>query len=309
MKKYTLFSIVLIALITLLVYIEENTATTFYLFGINITLPNAVWTAIFLGIFYLFSLIFFGVLNIKEYFYKKNIQKDIEILITNIKNRILYKEPVKKEMKILKNCNSFVNNIEGLNIKPKKCEKFEFLEDIEKLVNGEVIEISKYKLSDENPWFIMNIKNRLKKDPNFAKEILKKYRNEELKKYAFEIYAKNEKTSINEILKFDYEIDFEIVKAHIKDPDIKLLLQKAKLSPKEEIETARALHQTIDPDREFEIIEPLKWGSAYLALKYEHIEKAKEIIEEYELKFFEFFLKLRESGIKADIDEYIDSEI
>ena len=50
-------------------------------------------------------------------------------------------------------------------------------------------------------------------------------------------------------------------------------------------------------------------ASAYLALKYEHLQKAKEIIEENDLKFFEFFLKLRENGIKADIDEYIDSKI
>ena len=307
MKKYILFSIILIALITLLVYIEENSVTTFSLLGINITLPNAVWTAIFLGIFFLFSIVFFGVLNIKEYFYKKNIQKDIEILITNIKNRILFKEPLKKEVKILKNCNNFVNNINGLEIKPKKCERFEFLEDIEKLINGEVIEISKYKLNEDNPWFIQNIKNRLKKDENFAKEVLKKYKNEELKKLAFRIYAKN--ASINEILKYDYEIDVETIKAHLKDPDVKLLFEKASLTPKEEIEIAKSIHQTLDPDREFEIVEPLKWASAYLALKYEHIEKAKEIIEENELKFFEYFLKLREAGVRADIDEYIDSEI
>jgi len=307
MKKYTVFSIILIALITLLVYIENNSFTTFNLFGINLTLPNAVWIAVFLGIFFLFSLIFFGILNIKEYFYKKNIQKDIDILITNIKNRILYKDLLKKEVKILKYCNNFVNNIKGLQIEPKKCEKFEFLEDIEKLMNGEVIEISKYKLNENNPWFIQNIKNRLNKDKNFAKEVLKKYKNEELKKLAFNIYAKT--ANISEILKYDYEIDVDIIKAHLKDSNVKLLLKKAKLTPKEEIEIAKSIHQTLDPDREFEIIEPLKWGSAYLALKYEHIEKAKELIEENELKFFEFFLKLREAGIKADIDEYIDSEI
>jgi len=307
MKKYTFFSIIIISLITLFVYIEENSVTTFSLFGINITLHNAIWTAVFLGLFFIFSVIFFGILNIKEYFYKKNIQKDIETLTTNIKNRILYKDPLNKDVKILKYCNNFVNNIEGLNIKPQKCEKFEFLEDIEKIINGEAIEISKYRLTEDNPWFLQNIKNRLKKDENFAKEVLKKYKNEELKKLAFKIYAKE--ASISEILKYDYEINIDIIKSHIKNPDVKFLLKKAKLTPKEEIEIARAIHQTIDPDKEFEIIEPLKWASAYLALKYEHIEKAKEIIEENELKFFEYFLKLKEAGVKADIDEYIDSEI
>jgi len=307
MKKYTLFSIILIAVITLFVYIEENSTTTFSLLGLSITLPNAVWIAIFLSLFFIFSVVFFGVLNIKEYFYKKNIQKDINTLITNIKNRILYIEPIQKEVKILKNCNNFVNNIEGLSIKPKKCEKFEFLEDIEKLQNGEVIEISKYKLKENNPWFILNIKNRLKKDENFAKDVLKKYKNEELKKEAFKIFAKN--ASINEILKYDYEIDKEIIKAHITDENVKLLLQKAKLSPNEEIEIAKEIYQTLDPDKEFDIIEPLKWASAYLAFKYEHLQKAKEIIEENDLKFFEYFLKLKEADIKADIDEYIDSKI
>ncbi len=307
MKKYTLFSIILIALITLLVYIQQNTLNTFSLFGVNITLPNAVWVALFLGIFFIFSLMFFGVLNIKEYFYKKNIRKDIEILTINIKDRILYKPPCNKQIKILKNCDNFIRNIEGLNIKPEKCEKFEFLEDIKKLLDGEVIEINKYKLNEDNPWFILNIKNRLNKDENFAKDVLKKYKNEELKKIAFKIFAK--KASIGDILKYDYEIDAQIIKPHLNDPDVKFLLERAKLTPLEEIEVAKSIHQTINPDKEFEILSPLKWASAYLALKYEHIEKAKELIEENDLKYFEFFLKLKQAGVKADIDEYIDSKL
>jgi len=308
MRKYTIFSIVLIGLITLLVYMQENSVTTFNLFGINITLPNAVWVAVFLGIFFIFSVVFFGVLYIKEFFYKKNVQKDIEILLSNIKNRIFYKDPLKKDTKVLNVCNTFVkNNINGLEIKPVKSEKFEYFEDIKKLLEGEVIEISKYKLDESNPWFVMNIKNRLQKDENFAKDVLRKYKNEELKKAAFKIYAK--KAQISDILKYEYDIDLEIIKAHIKEEDVRYLLERAKLTPAEEIEVARELHQSFDPDKEFKIIEPLKWGSAYLAFKYEHIEKAKEIVEEYELKYFEYFLKLKEAGIKADIDEYIESRI
>jgi len=307
MKKYTVFSIVFIGLVTLFVYMEENSVTTFSVAGFNLSLPNAVWVAVFLVLFFILSVVFFGVIHIKEYFYKKNIQKDIEILINNIKNRILYKEPLNKEVKILKNCNNFVKNIEGLNIKPEKCDRFEFLEDIKRLIDGEVIEISKYKLNDQNPWFIKNIKNRLKKDEKFAKDVLKKYKNEELKKEAFYIYAKT--ATVSEILKYDYPITYEIVMSHVNDNNLDMLLKKASLTPLEEINIAKTLHQTSDPDREFKLLEPLKWASAYLALKYEHIEKAKEIIEENELKFFEFFLKLREAGIKADIDEYIDSKI
>ena len=304
MKKYVIFSIILISLLSLFIYIEDNSFTTVSIFGINLSLPNAVWLIIFLSIFFIFSLIFFFFINFKNYLYQKNIQKDITNIILNIKNRIFHKES-NIPTKILTDINNFTKNIEGLNIKPEPIEKFEFLEDIKKLLNGETIEISKYKLNSDNPWFILNIKNRLKKDPDYAKEVLKKFKNEELKKEAFYIYAKT--APIKEILKYDYDINLEIIKAHIKDNDLKLLLERAKLTPKEEIEVAKEIYSTKTPDEELEIIKPLKWGYAYLALKYEHIELAKEIIESNELTTLKYFLQLKEFGSKEDIDEYLES--
>ncbi|MEO1927826.1 MAG: hypothetical protein ABGX26_03975 [Nautiliaceae bacterium] len=306
MKKYSLFSIIFISLIVLFVYMEKNSVTTFHLFGTNISLQNALWVGLFLFTFYLFSLLFFSFLNLKGYLFKKNIQKDIQILHQNIKSRLLFKEGI-KEPKILKDLNSFISLIEGLEIKPKKIEKFELLEDLDKLKKGEIVEIGKYKLKEDNPWFILNVKNKLKKDPSYAKEVLKKFKNEELKKEAFYIWAKE--APINEILKYDYPITLEIILSHIKDENLTKLLEKTTLTPKEEINIAKNLYQTQNPDKELEIIKPLKWGYAYLALKYEHLDLAKEIIEENDLKYFEFFLKLRIAGIKAEIDEYIQSTV
>ncbi|WP_024789523.1 hypothetical protein [Lebetimonas sp. JH292] len=304
MKKYSVFSLIFIALMTLFVYIQDNSSTTFSIFGINISLPNAVWIALFLGIFYILSILFFVFIHLQTFFYKKNIQKDIEIMINNIKNKILYKNSL-KEVKVLKYCNNFVKNINGLNIEPNPSEKFEFLEDLKKLKNGEVIEISKYKLNENNPWYILNIKNRLKKDGNYAKEVLRKFKNEELKKEAFQIFA--QKAPIEEILKYNYPLTKEIILSHINDKDLKKLLEIAKLSKFEEIEIAKALYGSRTPDEELEIISPFVYGSAYLALKYEHIEKAKEIIEEHSLKIFEYILKLKECGVKIDIDEYLQA--
>ncbi|WP_456488307.1 hypothetical protein [Caminibacter pacificus] len=304
MKKYFIFGIIFIALITLFVYIENNTFTTFSLLGVNISLPNAVWIAVFLGVFFLFSIIFLGFINLKGSLFQKNIKKDTQTLINNIKNKILFIDQT-KEVKILKNINQFVkNNINGLEILPKKIEGFEFLEDIEKLKNGETIEISKYKLKPENPWFILNVKNRLKKESNYAREVLKKFKNEELKKEAFYIYA--QKAPVYEILKYPYDITFDIVKSHINEEGFEKLLEKAKLSPKEEIEIAKELYGKKDPDSELETIKPLKWGYAYMAIKYSHFDLARQIVEENNLKFFEYYLNLPQ---KDDIDEYIDSQI
>lgn len=304
LKKYIVSSIIFIALISLFVYIQSNTYTTFSFFGNNLTLPNAAWMAIFLLLFLIFTILFFFIIHFKTYIYKKNIQKDILIITDNIKNHILYKTKT-KPVKILNSINSFTKNIEGLNIKPIKKEHFEFLGDIEKLQKGEVIEIGKYNLKENNPWFIQNIKNRLIQNPDYAKEILKKFKNEEIRKEAFYIFAK--KAEIKEILKYPYDITIEIIEAHIKDDNLKELLEKAKLTPKEEIEIAKKIYGTKTPDEELEIISPLKWGKSYLALKYEHIELAKEIIETNNLKFFEYFLKLKMTQEKMDIDEYIEA--
>jgi len=303
MKKYIIFGLIFIGIITLFIYIQNNAYTTFSLFGINISLPNAVWVALFLLLFFIFSVIFLSFINLKNTFFQKNVKKDIQTIINNIKNKILYIDQV-KEAKVLKTINSFVENINGLEIVPEKKENFEFLEDIKKLKEGEVVEISKYKLKQDNPWFILNVKNRLKKDPSYAKEVLKKFKNEELKKEAFYIWAKEAK--IDEILKYPYEITVDIIKAHIKDNDLDKLLQKAKLKPIEEIEVAKELYSTKDPDSELNIIKPLKWGYAYLAIKYSHFDLAKEIVEENNLKFFEYYLNLPK---KDDIDEYINSQI
>jgi hypothetical protein len=304
MKQYSIFSIIFIALITLFVYIEDNSITSFNIFGINLSLPNAVWIAIFLGLFYILSIIFFMFIHLQNFFYKKNIQKDIEIMINNIKNAILYKNNF-KDVKILKYCNNFVKNIKGLEIEPNPTEKFEFLGDIKKLKNGETIEISKYKLNENNPWFILNVKNRIKNDKKYSNEVLKKFKNEELKKEAFYIYAKT--APISEIIKYDYPITKDIILAHINDKDLDKLIQKIKLNKFDQIEIAKAIYGTRTPDEELDITKPLPYANAYLALKYEHIEKAKKIIEEHSLKLFEYLIKLKECGIKVEVDEYLQT--
>lgn len=306
MKRFFIFGLIFITIVTLFVYIQDNSFTNFNIFGVNISLPNAIWTALFLGLFFIFTLIYILYLNLKNSISQKNIKKDIEIIIYNIKNKILYKNEI-KETKVLKNINEFIKNIEGLNIIPKKIEQFEFLEDIEKLKKGEVIETNKYKLKEDNPWFILNVKNKLKKEPEFAKEVLKKFKNEELKKEAFEIYAK--KALIKDILKYDYPITLNILLSHIKDNDLGLLIQKATLTPKEQIEFAKNIYQTRSPDIELELVDSLPFAKAYLALKYEHLDLAREVIEKHNIKYFEFFLNLRNNGIKADIDEYINAKI
>jgi len=306
MKKYTIFSIIFIVLISLLVYIQNNSFTTLNIGKTSWSLPDALWVAIFLTLFFITSLIFFGIIHFKSFVYQKNVKKDLKIIIENIKNRVLYKNSI-KPTKTLNEINECIKNIEGLNINPEKRENYEFFEDIKKLKNGEVVEISKYKLNENNPWFILNIKNRLKNEPEYAKDVLKKFKDENLRKEAFYIWAQT--AGVKEILREGYPITYDILKSHLHDEYFDLLLSQGKLqlSIKEEIELARDIYASKDPDSELEMLKPLKWAEAYIAIKYEHLELAKELIDINNLKFFDYFLRLKEQGQKLDIDEYIES--
>jgi len=306
MKKYTIFSIIFIVLISLLVYIQNNSFTTLNIGKTSWSLPDALWVAIFLTLFFITSLIFFGIIHFRSFVYQKNVKKDLKIIIENIKNRVLYKNSI-KPTKTLNEINECIKNIEGLNINPEKRENYEFFEDIKKLKNGEVVEISKYKLNENNPWFILNIKNRLKNEPEYAKDVLKKFKDENLRKEAFYIWAQT--AGVKEILREGYPITYDILKSHLHDEYFDLLLSQGKLqlSIKEEIELARDIYASKDPDSELEMLKPLKWAEAYIAIKYEHLELAKELIDINNLKFFDYFLRLKEQGQKLDIDEYIES--
>ena len=99
------------------------------------------------------------------------------------------------------------------------------------------------------------------------------------------------------------QINLEIIKAHINDKDLKLLLEKAKLTPKEEIEVAKLIYSQ-NPEKELKLVENLPFAKAYLAIKYSHFDLAKEIIEKHNIKIFEYYINLKK---KVDIDEYLES--
>jgi hypothetical protein len=43
-------------------------------------------------------------------------------------------------------------------------------------------------------------------------------------------------------------------------------------------------------------------------VEYEMIDKAMELAKENHIKFFEYYLTLREKGLKITIDEYMDAK-
>jgi hypothetical protein len=307
MKKYSIFSIAFIVLSGLFIYINSNDSTTMSILGINITLPNAVWMIGFLLLFYVFSLIFAAILRYQSFRFESNIKKDIKTIKENIKYKILGINKF-SETKELNNINDFVQNINYLTISPMANEDFEFLSDIEKIKKGEVVELKKYKLDENNEWVILNKLNRLKNEESYAKTILKTSQNEKLLSRAKEIIAKSK--NVDDILEFNIPISKELVIDNIENEKLSTLLENSELKNSDYIEIAQKAYELYnDPETLFELFEKQHFAYIYLLIEFEVIDKALEITKEHEIRFFEYYLLLREDGHKVDIKDFLNDRL
>jgi hypothetical protein len=304
MKRYSIISIILIVIIGLFTYINTNSTTTFNLFGINITLLNAVWTMLFLSIFYLVSIIYFAIDKFKNFRFSKNVKKDIQNISKNIQNRVFYKEKL-LPVTILKDIDELVKMIDGLCITPKNSETFPFMDDLIKLQNGEVIDTKKYKLNKTNPWVLKNLENGIKKeDIALAKEAL----DTPLKDKAMQLLAK--KLPIKEILSKNYPITKDTILNNLDSKELSQLIEKSNLTDKEYIQIAQTLHKTSqNPEFLLSIFKNRPIPYIYLLIEYEMIDKAMDVVKENDIKFFEYYLLLRKNGIKIGIKDYMDVTI
>jgi len=297
MKKYTIISFIFIVLAGLLTYVNTDSSTTFSILGVNITLYNALWTMVFMLILYLISIIYFAIIKYKSFSVEKNIHKDKLNLIKNIENKILFNNK-QLPIKILKELEEFIDMIQGLEIKPKKTENFSFMEDLVKLQNGEVVDLTKYKFSQDNLWAIKNLENKInKEDLSAAKEALKI---DSLKEKALKLLAK--KAEVNEILANNYPIYKETILNNLESPKIKELIENSDLKSDEYIEIANTLYlkEEKNPENVISLFEKKIVPYVYLLIKYEMLDKAKELAHENNLKFFEYYLELKEKNIKLD---------
>jgi len=304
MKKYSIISIILIAITGLFTYINTNATTTFNFFGVNITLLNAVWSMLFLAIFYLISVIYFSIEKFRAFMFEKNIKKDKTNLLKNIETKILYKEKL-LPINILNEIEELVEMIEGLKINPKNSEVFPFMQDLAKLQNGEVIDIKKYKFKDDNPWVIKNLENKINKgDLEAARKAL----NTPLKDKALKLLS--QKAPLKEILANDYPITKETILNNLDSDRLKELIDKSNLTNKEYIQIAQVMYKDAkNPEVLFELFKNKIVAYVYLLIEYEMIDKAKEIVKENDIKYFEYYLLLRENNIKVDIKEYLNATI
>jgi len=304
MKKYSIISILFISSIGLFIYLNIDSSSTFNIFGMEMRFHNALWIVSILLIFYFISLLYFSLEKFKQFTLKRTIEKDRKNILKNIENKILFREKLLK-IKELKEFEEIIEMVSGEKLIFKKSKKFEFLEELIKIQNKQIGDLSKLKLKKDNYWYIKNLENKiLNGDLEAAKEAL----NTPLKDKALNILAK--KSDIREILANNYPILKETILKNLDSPRLKELIGNSKLSNMDYIEIAQILYkQTKVPEELLEKFENKLIPYIYLLIEYEMIDKAYELSKENGIKFFEYYLLLRKNNIKIDIKEYLNAKL
>ena len=334
-KKYMAAGLLLILIIGLYVFSFEGGRYTLDFFGVNISLPIAVWVIVPAIILYLFTLIHMMFYGAIEFSKKRALKKGHKNFIKATKNVLLgLDNNVQFKSEWLKLPGAILNIF---NIDPRKRAKKvpneeiqEILDLKEKLDNGEVVDLSKYRLPIDNPLVLQNLENKLKKDKLYADGILKNCpdKNLSLCKKAFREFAKY--APLDQIKKYEkegYKIDreiFEIIidrlnaKEHpldLKNDDIVDLIKNLDFEKEDFIALAKKLKSKMNPDALIFLFERLfnefpKASDAYLFILFElqMIDKVREILENSsvdEYVKFKNLLFLIDNGKNFDIEDFV----
>lgn len=306
MKHFILISLILIGtLVGLMAFQNGASRLTLSLWGLHLTFPAYLWIGMGMGAIFIVAFLFISFAGVRDKLYRKRVESEMEKLLKGVRELIFYRRVEFPKVKTLNKLGEFLNNIWGNRLTFENSRSFPYMEALRRVENGEVVDLGKYKVPFDNPWEIKNGYNILNRQPERAKEVLERYKDNNLRLKAFKIYAKT--APIEEILKFEFPIDWEIIESHLKNPDLPKLLKRAELTPQQQVEVARKIYTTKTPEEELELLETQPYGKVYLALKYEHLEKGKELSEKYKITLFHYFILLRELGQKVEVDEFLET--
>ncbi|WP_294964624.1 hypothetical protein [Sulfurimonas sp.] len=180
-KRYTIASLILIALVGWYVfaYVSQDT-TAIEVFGVSLpAFPVAVWVIVPLVVLYITSVIHMSFYSMLAGFNLRKYNKDFEKVIDAIADAYMskdernhiYKTPRYQLLgSIIDNTTLFPSASLSDGTQNEKLDAV--LKVIEDIKNGEVVELKKYSLKPENALVIQNDRNRYKKGDITAENIL-----------------------------------------------------------------------------------------------------------------------------------------
>lgn len=333
LKNYTLFSFLYVCLVGLIAMFNVAGEYSFSFLGWTYTLPSAVWVVVPLILFFVATIAHMSYYGLINYLKINSYKHDYETLTEQISAKFLGHEEEKEyknqEFKTLADfiiqCDIKPKSRFKLNI-PKIDKVAETIHKIEDL--GEYIDISKYRLSKDNPLMQKNLENRIAIEPKYSEEVLKSCdKLTPLCQKAFDTYV--EFGDLKQIKKLDItptkaiaiklitrfsgsDEEYELDKEYVKE-----LCAITKFAKEDYITLAKTLIKKLNPDETLELFFILSRDNIeatgayiYVNLELEVIDKAKELLSQSgDDEFLEFkaFLCLKEKGKNLRLSSFLEA--
>ncbi|MDY0232793.1 MAG: hypothetical protein RBS11_02055 [Sulfurimonas sp.] len=335
-KRYTIASLILIALVGWYVYsYVSQEIITLNLFGTTLAaMPTAIWVVVPVIILYIASVFHMSFYSMLSSFRLRKYDRDYEEIIDAVAEAYLAKEDRVHSYKtprykllgfLIDNSTLFPATLKKSEVENEKLQNI--LKVIEDIKSGEVVELKKYSLKPQNPLVIQNDKNRYKKGALTAESILNHVANydESLIKEAYMDMLTTAPISLVEKHKqFLTKDGLFIVISRINSSKNSLeisndvlisLINALELDAKDLIEISKALATNMIPEQRMKLFEILSEKredgfEAYIFTLYdlEMIAVANELLlntQEYEYQNFKAYSALKECGKNFNINLFI----
>ncbi|MDR1461199.1 MAG: hypothetical protein LBI78_06090 [Campylobacteraceae bacterium] len=331
-KQYIVFSVLLLAIVGIYVYSivpNENAYYTLTFFNYSWELPIAVWFIIPAVALFIASVIHMLFYSVKNFLAKRLTKKDYETLVLHIKHTLLgeekdleYKtEPFKALAAAIKKMSY---NPKSADEKTGEKELDEIFSILEKIRNGEYVDLKKFRLRSDNDLLNQNRLNFSQNDKKFIDETLKHCSSldSEICKKAF--YTLLKQASYADIKGYNFDLTSDMLLILFKrftdqnddftlsNAEIKELLEKTPMSSSEFLDTAKILKIVVEPDALLKLYDNVQSKNQHAAFAYLYIlfelrliDKARDFLENNEDSEFEKFrilLFLRDNGKIVDTD-------
>ncbi len=330
LKKYILFSLLLLIAIYLYAVSLQLGEYTFTQFSLELTLPIALWLILPIALLLVFTIIHILFYGFKSYLNIRAFQKDEENLLECVKDNFLENNNNKSfKTKGLKDIAKILSQMNLVC----KTDSFESSDDevkkiisrIKEIEDGKYIQDKSIKFNKNGNIANLNLLNKINDQIDFAMDVLKKpanYSKANIKVAFLNVLKEKSMTTVKKLLEslsLDKEMVLELIKKDsqneqfsISIEDLVKYISNVEFSNDDYINVAKMYKKSTHPDELIKMFETLcssaeEATSAYLYVlfEFEMLDEIREILNSSaanEYTAYRALIDLKDNGRNYTVD-------
>ena len=324
LKKYFIFSVILIVAIFGFVYSLELGEYNVSLFDYSLALPISVWMIMPISLLALATIVHLLWYSVINFFKKRAIAKDYEAMIKMIKSNLLDKNEVYKfKTQDFKNLSSILSQLK-IDVQENRFSCFDdelnkIVANVQDVKNGKYVSDKSFKVNETTNLANLNMLNKVNEQIDFAVDVLKKPESfsSNIVLKSFENVLKEKSMTTMKKLYKNVKLDKEMAKKLFEkdaannefgftSEEILKIVKDLDYDKNDYLALAKNYETILKPDQIIALFEKLSLEledaiPAYLHVlfEYEMIDKAREVLantKDNEYPAFKALIDLKEAG-------------